>query len=116
MNYRDLIQRLRREAEFLRRHGAIEAAATKDEDANIIEQFDTQYRLEALSLEQAAAESGYSAAHLGDLVRSKELENVGEPRSPRIRREDLPHKGKRRAQGPDLLAAARGIQSSGEIA
>jgi hypothetical protein len=112
MGYQDLIQRLRREAEFLRRHGAVEAAATKDEDANIVEQFDTQYRLESLSLEQASAETGYSAAHLGDLVRAGELENVGKPRSPRIRREDLPRKGKRRtAEGPDLLAAARGIHS-----
>jgi hypothetical protein len=116
MNYRNLIQRLRREAEFLRRHGAIEAAATKDEDANIIEQFDTQYRLEVLSLDQAAAESGYTAPYLGDLVRSGKLENVGAKRQPRVRREDLPRKGKRRARAPDLLAAAQEIHSDREIA
>ena len=46
----------------------------------------------ALTLAQAALESGYSASHLGRLVRSDTIPNVGGPNAPRIRRKDLPRK------------------------
>src|SRR5438552_2613779 len=98
MDYRDLIRRLRQEAAFLRKHGSTEAACTKDEDANIVEEFLTQYHLEALDLTAAAAESGYTAQYIGDLLRSGEIENVGEKGRPLIRRQDLPKKGNRRTQ------------------
>jgi hypothetical protein len=47
---------------------------------------------QALSLTEAARECGYSADHLGRLVRSGELENVGRAKAPKIRRRDLPRK------------------------
>lgn len=45
-----------------------------------------------LSLEEAAARSGYSADHLGRLVRQGRIPNAGRPHAPRIRAKDLPRK------------------------
>jgi hypothetical protein len=47
---------------------------------------------ELLNLRQAARESGYSVDHLGRLVREGRISNAGRPRSPRVRRRDLPRK------------------------
>ena len=48
--------------------------------------------LDALTLEEAAAESGYSADHLGRLLRDKKIPNAGRTHVPRIFRRDLPRK------------------------
>ncbi len=48
--------------------------------------------LDALTLEEAAAESGYCADHLGRLVREKKIHNAGRTHAPRILRRDLPRK------------------------
>jgi len=48
--------------------------------------------LEALSLPQAASESGYSADHLAREVRVGRIPNAGRRGAPRIRRGDLPRK------------------------
>jgi hypothetical protein len=47
---------------------------------------------EALTLADAAKESGYSSEHLRHLVASGKLENVGRKHAPRVRRADLPRK------------------------
>jgi len=47
---------------------------------------------ETLSLTGAARASGYSAGHLGRLVRDGTIPNAGRPHAPRIRRADLPRK------------------------
>ncbi len=43
-----------------------------------------------LSLTEAAARSGYSAPHLGRLLRAGKIPNAGRPGAPRIRVADLP--------------------------
>ena len=45
-----------------------------------------------LSLTEAARESGYSADHLGRLVRDGKIPNTGRPGAPRIARSHLPRK------------------------
>ena len=45
-----------------------------------------------MSLVDAAQVSGYSADHLGSLVRQGKLPNVGRKNAPRVRRTDLPIK------------------------
>ena len=45
-----------------------------------------------LSLTEAARESGFSADHLGRLVRAGHLRNAGRKGAPRIRRCDLPRR------------------------
>ena len=47
---------------------------------------------EPLTLEEAAAESGYSTDHLGRLLREKKIPNAGRAHAPRILRRDLPRK------------------------
>ena len=47
---------------------------------------------ETLTLVEAAAVSGYSADHLGHLVRNGTITNYGRKNAPRVRRADLPIK------------------------
>ena len=49
-------------------------------------------RAEALTLEKAAAESGFSYSALEKLIRRGELPNLGQKGRPRVRRGDLPRK------------------------
>ena len=82
----------RRQAKTLRRYGgqalatAIERCADELE-GTIQERDDTTY-----SLVEASRESGYSADHLGRLVREGKIRNAGRPGAPRIARVDLPRK------------------------
>ena len=54
---------------------------------------------ELLDLRQASIESGYSADHLGRLVRDGKLPNAGRRNAPKIRRIDLPRR-------PDQVTSA----------
>ena len=99
------LERLRAEAARLRQHGACEAAATKELVANELDAFIREKELTELTLDEASAESGYSAAHLGRLVNEGRLRNVGRRGAPRVLRADLPKKpgSSRLADGPDLV-------------
>ena len=82
----------RRQAKALRRYGgktpavAIERCADELE-ATLVERDETTF-----SLVEAARESGYSADHLGRLVRDGKIPNAGRAGAPRIARSDLPRK------------------------
>ena len=92
----------RRQAKSLRRYGgetpavAIERCAD-DLEATIAERDDTTY-----SLVEASRESGYTADHLGRLVRDGKIPNAGRPGAPRIALKDLPRKAS--APEPPRLA------------
>jgi hypothetical protein len=62
--------------------------------ADELDQHERVRFLEALSLREGAAESGYSEAHLGRLIAEGKIENVGKKGAPLIRRQDLPRKPK----------------------
>jgi hypothetical protein len=63
---------------------------------------------EALTLSEAAAESGYSASRLRHMVADGAIPNAGRKGAPRLRRADLPRKQKKeRHSGFDARAAAR---------
>lgn len=101
-------KRWREEAEILRRHGAVEAAATKDLCADDLDAYEKERVLEALTLTQAAAESGYSSDHLARMIGQGRLENVGEDHAPRLARGSLPKKPpKAQKAEPDLVGAVR---------
>ena len=51
-----------------------------------------------LTLPEAAEESGYSAGHIGRLIRDGKIPNAGRPGAPRIARRDLPLKVDRGVQ------------------
>ena len=119
-NVRELSAKWREEAELFRRRGAIEAAATLEGCADELDNAFRLWCLEALTLERAAEESGYSYAHLQRLVCEGQLENVGKHGSPRIRRCDLPRKtgrASRRGDGErdlaDEILARRGAGLTG---
>ena len=82
----------RKRAKALRRYGgdtpatAIERCAD-DLEATLVERDETTF-----SLVEAARESGYSADHLGRLVRDGKIPNAGRPGAPRIALKDLPRK------------------------
>lgn len=116
-----LIERWKQEAQLYDRRGLTEFAALVRSFVAEVEMFDRERALEALTLEQAASESGYTAPHLGQLVRDGQIENVGRPGAPRIRRADLPKKFVPRATPrtsrgePDLVAKVfGGSANSGE--
>ena len=82
----------RKQAKALRRYGgetpatAIERCA-EDLEATLVERDETTF-----SLVEAARESGYTAEHLGRLVRDGKIPNAGRPGAPRIALKDLPRK------------------------
>ena len=82
----------RRQAKSLRRYGgetpatAIERCAD-DLEATLVKRDETTF-----SLVEASRESGYSADHLGRLVRDGKIPNAGRPGAPRIALKDLPRK------------------------
>ena len=87
-----LIARWRTDAAVFRRYG-------RDADAYVLELHATEVEAalqrtadEVLTLPQAATVSGYSAEHLGRLIRDAKLRNAGRPNAPRVRRGDLPSK------------------------
>ena len=66
---------------------------------------------DVLNLREAAEESGYSADHLGRLVREGKVPNAGRPNAPKIRRADLPRKAsalRTKPLGLNLLGATPG--------
>ena len=85
---------------------------------------------ETLSLVEAAAVCGYTADHLGSLVRSGKIPNAGRSDAPRIRHGDLPSKSptspgrprKRRRKGAGIISikgklppAVRAHSSMGDL-
>ena len=82
----------RRRAKSLRRYGGETPAAAlercaADLEATLVERDET-----TLSLVEASRASGYSADHLGRLVRDGKIPNAGRPNAPRIALRDLPRK------------------------
>lgn len=84
----DQVASWREEADLLRRRGAPRQADVLESAAEDLEDRLREWRLEALSLEQAARESGLAYDTVQRKVGS-ELPNAGEKGSPRVRRCDL---------------------------
>jgi hypothetical protein len=76
----------------LRHRGAEAQAGVLEGCASELAAWVREWELEALTLEQAARESGLSYSHLQHLVAGGRVPNAGSARRPRIRRADLPRK------------------------
>ena len=87
-----LVCRWREQAGALRRFGADHQAAAVEQCAQELEAALAEANDELLSLTAASRECGYSADHLGRLVRRGQLPNHGREHAPRVRRADLPRK------------------------
>lgn len=91
----ELATRWRSEAEFLRAHGALEAAITKERDASELESTWQAWYVEELTISQAATESGYSPDRLRELVREGRIPGLRSADSRgeiHLRRCDLPRR------------------------
>ena len=88
----DLPATWRAQAQELRRLGVKEAASTMEACADDLDETWRFWQTEPLTLEEAAAETGYSYSSLQQKVAAGEIPNLGETRRPRVRRADLPRK------------------------
>ena len=95
----DLAIAWKEKATELRCFGAEDQAVTLEYCANDLEETLRIWQTEPLTLEEAAEESGYSADHIGRLIREGKLPNTGRAGAPRIARRDLPIKLKPRVPG-----------------
>ncbi len=91
MNPRQLSGAWREKAKRLRRYSDPAANAWEDAACELEAAF-AQWQLEALTLSEGEAESGYSRATLERMLSDGKIPNVGEPGAPRVRRCDLPRK------------------------
>ena len=106
MDHTLLIERWQSRAADMERWGCPVAARIWNAAADELEVFAREHALEELTLAQAAAESGYSVAHLGRMIKDRKVENAGTKGAPLMRRDDLPKKPSRNRQlrdgEPDL--------------
>ena len=82
----------RTQAKALRRYGGETPAVALESCAAELEATLRERDETTLSLTEAARESGYSADHLGRLVRDGKIPNAGRPGAPRIARSHLARK------------------------
>lgn len=78
----------RERAETLRTYGDPNSARLWDIAAVELERATQLFTAETLSLREAARLSGYTADHLGSLVKRGKIPNAGRTNVPRIRRHD----------------------------
>jgi hypothetical protein len=90
----DLPALWRERAEYLREFGDPNSARIWELTAVELERAMEVFADETLSLTEAARESGYTAEHIGSLVKREKIPNAGRTNAPRIRRHDLSPKKK----------------------
>ena len=95
----ELLELWRNDAATLRKYAATTQADSIEQCAAQLSVAMREYALEALTLEAAVIESGYSYSSLQKRVASGELENAGSKGRPLIVRGQLPKKGKSPAPG-----------------
>lgn len=83
---------LARREEWSRLHVQVDGAALADEVLADFDFITMEHGDAALSLTEAARESGYSVGHLGREIRAGRIQNAGREKAPKIRRRDLPRK------------------------
>jgi hypothetical protein len=91
--FKDFGAELRKDAGMMRQYGIDGPAAILEACAARFEARLREWELQALTLEEAAEESGFSYSALQKKLSTGELENAGVKGSPRVRRGDLPRKG-----------------------
>jgi len=105
----------RKQAKALRRYGGETPAVALDRCADDLEATLVERDETTFSLVEAARESGYSADHLGRLVRDGKIPNAGRPGAPRIARRDLPRKAHAPTEPPLAEKHRRGDVSNAQI-
>lgn len=88
---RSLAETWRTQAELLRRRGAPQQAETLESAAEDLEDRLREWKLELLTLEEAAEEAGLAYDTIQRKVAEGEIPNAGEKNAPRVRRAALHH-------------------------
>ena len=88
----DLPWEWRSKAELFRDHEEVSLAIAYETCAAALEEALQEHDARLLDLQEAAELSGYSAEHLGRLVREGKITNAGRAGAPRIAHRDLPFK------------------------
>ena len=105
----------RRHAKALRRYASESPAVALERCAAELEDTLRKRDETTFSLVEAARESGYTATHLGRLVRDGRIPNAGRPGAPRIARKDLPRKAQTPPESPLAEEPRRGELSNAQI-
>ena len=87
-----LSSRWRTRAKLFRDHADESVARAYEKCATELDEALQEQDERLLDLQEAAELSGYSADHLGRLVREEKIQNAGRSGAPRIRIKDLPRK------------------------
>ncbi len=103
----------RTRAKSLRRYGSEAPALALEACAAELEAAWRESDSTVLTLTAAARESGYSADHLGRLVREGKIPNAGRRGAPKIALKDLPRKARRAATGSDRVEEPPPREASG---
>jgi hypothetical protein len=105
-----LADRWRARAQERHAEGLDAVAKIYERCADELDAYERTRALEALTLREAAAESGYTQSHLSRLLAEGKLVNAGQPYAPRIIRRDLPRKPNAAPKAgngePDLVGEA----------
>ena len=105
----ELATRWRQDAEVCARYGDERGAGVLRQVADELDAAVRAAADEELTLEAAAAESGYSRDRLRHMVADGEIQNAGRRGAPRIRRGDLPRKKSKKCDPFDPAATARRV-------
>ena len=105
----------RKRAKALRRYASESPAVALERCADELEDTLRERDETTFSLVEAARESGYTADHLGRLVRDGRIPNAGRPGAPRIARRDLPRKAQTPPEPPLAEKPRRGELSNAQI-
>lgn len=100
----DLAERWEREAQSLRPRGLEREATMEDSFAEELRERVSEWKLDALTVVEAAEESRYSESHLRNLLSEGDLPNVGREGPPRVRRGALPIKAAGQQRSREELA------------
>ena len=87
---------------MLRRRGAQAQAEVLEGCAGELGAAHREAQLEALTLSEAAEESGYTYSTLQKMLADGKLPNIGDKHRPRLRRGDLPRKAGQLPRGPSV--------------
>ena len=88
----DLPPKWRSDARFFRDHDQTSVAVAYERCVDALEEGLRQEGETALTLAEAAEESGYSVDHLSRLLREGKIQNAGRRGAPRIAARDLPRR------------------------
>ena len=108
MTLAELAVRWREDAALLDAYGDVAGMRACLRHADQLEAAIREAADAALTLAQAAAESGYSERRLREMIAAGAIGNAGRRGAPRIRRGDLPRRAKREA-AYDPAADARAV-------